>query len=60
MSSVPILEEHSKLDNVVMQFARRYKGNSYTQPVVPLSALANSMKLRLRSITNEGFEKGLR
>jgi hypothetical protein len=60
MSSVHILEELSKLANVVMQFARRYKGDSYTQPVGPLYALADLMNLRLRSITNEAFEKGLR
>lgn len=60
MSSVHILEELSKLANVVMQFARRYKGDSYTQPVGTLSALADSLKLRLRSITNEAFERGLR
>ncbi|GLI75106.1 hypothetical protein PoHVEF18_003357 [Penicillium ochrochloron] len=57
--SVHILEELSKLANVVMQFARRYKGDPSGPPVGTLSALADSLKLRLRSITNEAFEKGL-
>lgn len=60
MPSVHILEELSKLANVVMQFARRYKGDSSGQPVGTLSALADALKLRLRSITNEALEKGLR
>lgn len=60
MPSVCILEEVSKLANVVMQFARRYKGDSSGQPVGALSTLADSLKLRLRSITHEALEKGLR
>lgn len=58
MSSVHILEELSKLANVVMQFARRYKGDARAQPAGTLSALADSLKLRLRSVTNEAFQKG--
>lgn len=58
MSSVQILEELSKLADVVMQFALRYKGDA--QPAGRLSALADSLKLRLRSITDEVFQKGPR
>lgn len=60
ISSVHILEELSKLANVVMQFAYRYKGDSCAQPVGTLTALADTLKLRLRSITNEAFEKAPR
>ncbi|KAJ5381787.1 uncharacterized protein N7496_004215 [Penicillium cataractarum] len=57
MSSVHILEELSKLANVVMQFARRYRGDACVQPTGTISVLADSLKLRLRSITNEAFQK---
>jgi hypothetical protein len=56
MSSMQILEELSKLADVVMHFALKYKGDA--QPAGRLSALADTLKLRLRSITDEVFQKG--
>ncbi|KAJ5177090.1 uncharacterized protein N7482_002967 [Penicillium canariense] len=56
ISPVHILEELSKLANVVMQFSRRYKGDARTQSTGTLSALADSLKLRLRSVTNEALD----
>ncbi|KAJ5573555.1 uncharacterized protein N7459_007982 [Penicillium hispanicum] len=56
--SMQVLEELSKLANVVMQFSRRYKGDTRTQSASPLVALADSLKLRLRLVTNEAFQRG--
>lgn len=57
VSSMQVLEELSKLANVVMQFARRYKCDVRSQSAATLSALADSLKLRLRLVTNEAFER---
>ena len=55
-SSVQVLDELSKLANVVMQFSRRYKGDNRIQTNT-LAALADSLKLRLRLVTNEALQK---
>lgn len=57
VSSMHVLEELSKLANVVMQFSRRYKCDVRSQSATTLSALADSLKLRLRLVTNEAFER---
>lgn len=55
VSHVKVLEELSKLANVVMQFSRRYKGDATSGT---LSALADSLKFRLRLATNEALKRG--
>lgn len=55
VSHVKLLEELSKLANVVMQFSRRYKADPTSGT---LSALADSLKVRLRTVTNEAFKRG--
>lgn len=55
VSHVRILEELSKLANMVMQFSRRYKGDATAGT---LSALADSLKFRLRLVTNEALKRG--
>lgn len=57
VSSMQVLEELSKLANVVMQFSRRYKCDMRSQSATTLSALADSLRLRLRLVTNEAFER---
>ncbi|KAJ5182621.1 hypothetical protein N7492_000237 [Penicillium capsulatum] len=57
VSSMQVLEELSKLANVVMQFSRRYKCDVRSQSAKTLSALADSLKLRLRLVTNEAIER---
>lgn len=57
VSSMHVLEELSKLANVVMQFSRRYKCDVRSQSAATLSALADSLKLRLRLVTSEAFER---
>lgn len=58
VSSLRVLEELSKLANVVMQFSRKYKGDGRTQSAGTLSGLADSLKLRLRTVTSGAFESG--
>ncbi|KAJ5089208.1 hypothetical protein N7532_007892 [Penicillium argentinense] len=58
VSSMQVLEELSKLANVVMQFSCKYKGDSQLQSSSTLSGLAESLKQRLRLVTNEAFQMG--
>lgn len=59
VSHMQILEELPKLANIVMQFSRRYKGDGRTQATSgTLSALADSLKFRLRLVTNEALKRG--
>jgi hypothetical protein len=56
--SVQALGELSRLANVGMQFSRRYKADPSFQSTSALAALADFLRVRLRSVTNEAFQRG--
>jgi hypothetical protein len=56
--SVQALGELSRLANVGLQFSRRYKADPSFQSTSTLAALADFLRVRLRSVTNEAFQRG--